>query len=387
MQVKKYRAKTIKGAIGRVRKVLGPEAMIISTRRLGERGESDGFEIAAVPAGDDTSNKDSSTFGEVKSELMSIKEMIYLLNHSSSIIEKLMMNPTILNLYAKLIRNGVSDHYARVFLERAGTLQEQPADHTDNIRDKTIKEIMHVIEVKDPFEACLPQPARPPARPARLVPQSGTGRQGEAARGMSGQARDKNQVIAAFIGTTGVGKTTTIAKLAAQLMLKARKKVGLISIDSYRIGAMEQLKTYAHILGIPCFPAFNRKDLLFALRKMEGRDVVLIDTAGQSQYDMSRIEELKKMMTADLAISSHLLLSVGTTESEMSRTAINFGPLQFQSYIFTKIDEAERCGSIINQIMKLHAPISYITTGQNVPEDIEGASKEKILNLLLMNRN
>ena len=176
MQVKKYRAKTIKGAIGRVRKVLGPEAMIISTRRLGERGESDGFEIAAVPTGDDTSNKDSSTFGEVKSELMSIKEMIYLLNHSSSIIEKLMMNPTILNLYAKLIRNGVSDHYARVFLERAGTPQEQPADHTDNIRDKTIKEIMHVIEVKDPFEACLPQPARPPARPARLVPQSGTGR-------------------------------------------------------------------------------------------------------------------------------------------------------------------------------------------------------------------
>jgi len=371
MQVKKYRAKTIKGAIGRVRKVLGPEAMIISTRRLVERGESDGFEIAAVPAGDDTSNKDSSTFREVKSELMSIKEMIYLLNHSSSIIEKLMMNPTILNLYAKLIRNGVSDHYARVFLERAGTLQEQPADHTDNIRNKTIKEIMHVIEVKDPFEACLPQPARPPAR------------QGEAARGMSGQARDKNQVIAAFIGTTGVGKTTTIAKLAAQFMLKARKKVGLISIDSYRIGAMEQLRTYAHILGIPCFPAFNRKDLLFALRKMEGRDVVLIDTAGQSQYDMSRIDELKKMMTADLAISSHLLLSVGTTESEMSRTAINFGPLQFQSYIFTKIDEAERCGSIINQIMNLHAPISYITTGQNVPEDIEGASKEKILNLLL----
>ena len=371
MQVKKYRAKTIKGAIGRVRKVLGPEAMIISTKRLVERGESDGFEIAAVPAGDDTSNKDSSTFREVKSELMSIKEMIYLLNHSSSIIEKLMMNPTILNLYAKLIRNGVSDHYARVFLERAGTLQEQPADHTDNIRNKTIKEIMHVIEVKDPFEACLPQPARPPAR------------QGEAARGMSGQARDKNQVIAAFIGTTGVGKTTTIAKLAAQFMLKARKKVGLISIDSYRIGAMEQLRTYAHILGIPCFPAFNRKDLLFALRKMEGRDVVLIDTAGQSQYDMSRIDELKKMMTADLAISSHLLLSVGTTESEMSRTAINFGPLQFQSYIFTKIDEAERCGSIINQIMNLHAPISYITTGQNVPEDIEGASKEKILNLLL----
>jgi flagellar biosynthesis protein FlhF len=179
----------------------------------------------------------------------------------------------------------------------------------DNIRKKTIKEIIHAIDIKDPFEARLPQPS------------------------MSGQAGGKNQIIAAFIGTTGVGKTTTIAKLAAQLMLKTSKKVGLISIDNYRIGAMEQLKTYADILGIPCFPAFNRKDLLFALKRMEGRDIVLIDTAGQSQYDTSRMEELRKMITADLDISCHLLLSVAT-----------------------------------------------------VPEDIEGASKGKILNLLL-NRN
>jgi len=113
---------------------------------------------------------------------------------------------------------------------------------------------------------------------------------------------------------------------------------------------------------------------------------VLIDTAGQSQYDRARIEELKKIMTDDLAISSHLLLSVATTESEMNKAAINFSLLQFQSYIFTKIDEAERFGSVINQIMKLPLPISYITTGQNVPEDIERASKEKILNLLL-NKN
>jgi len=383
MQVKKYRANTIKEAIGRVRKLLGPEAMIISTRKLRGRGEDNGFEIAAVQPGDDISNKDSNPLGEVKSELMSIREMIYLLNHSDGIMERLMMNPGILNLYARLIRNGVNDHYARIFLERAGALKGQPPNHMDNIRRKAIKEIMQAIEVKDPFEARLPQPARPPAEPARLVPQSGTGRQGEAAWGMSGQAGDKNRIIAAFIGTTGVGKTTTIAKLAAQLMLKTRKKVGIISIDNYRIGAMEQLKTYANILGIPCFPAFNRKDLVFALKRMGGRDVVLIDTAGQSQYDTSRIEELRQMITADLDISCHLLLSVATTESEMNQAAINFGPLKCHSYIFTKTDEAERCGSIINQIMKLRLPISYITTGQNVPEDIEKANKEKILNLLL----
>jgi len=359
MQVEKYRASTIREAIGRVRKVLGPEAMILSTRKLRGQSRDNGFEIAAVQPGDDISNTNSNPLGEVKAELMSIKEMIYLLNHSGGIIEKLLMNPAILNLYARLIRNGVNDHYARIFLQRAGALKEQPADHVDIIRRKVIKEIIQAIEVEDPFEARLPQP------------------------GMSGQARDNNQIIAAFIGTTGVGKTTTIAKLAAQLMFKTRKKVGLISIDNYRIGAMEQLRTYADILGIPCFPAFSRKDLLFAIKRMGGRDVVLIDTAGQSQYDRSRIEELREMITADLGISFHLLLSVATTESEMNRAAINFGPLKCHSYIFTKTDEAEKCGSILNQIMKLRLPISYITTGQNVPEDIEWASKKKIFALLL----
>jgi len=235
-----------------------------------------------------------------------------------------------------------------MFLERAGAIKDDSSYDTNSIKKKTIKEIMKVVGIKNPFDS-----------------QNG------------------NQIIAAFIGTTGVGKTTTIAKLAAQLIFTAKKKVGLISIDNYRIAAMEQLKTYASILGIPCFPAFNRKDLLFALKRMEGRDVVLIDTAGQSHYDKPRITELKNMIAGDSFISSHLLMSVSTTDSEMNKAATNFSPLEFQSYIFTKVDEAERCGSVINQIMKLPLPISYITTGQNVPEDIERANKKNILHLLL----
>ncbi|MCD6266356.1 MAG: protein FlhF [Deltaproteobacteria bacterium] len=351
MQVKKYRGKTINDALARVKNVLGPEAMIISTKKLRERDGYNGFEVAAMQARDDISDTSSSPYMEVKSELMSIKEMIYLLNHSGGITEALMMNPGTMNLYAKLIRNGVDDHYARMFLERAGVIKGDSSYDTNSIKKKTIKEIMKVVGIKNPFDS-----------------QNG------------------RQIIAAFIGTTGVGKTTTIAKLAAQLMFTAKRKVGLISIDNYRIGAMEQLKTYASILGIPCFPAFNRKDLLFALKRMGGRDVVLIDTAGQSHYDKPRITELKNMIAGDPFISSHLLMSVSTTDSEMSKAATNFSPLEFQSYIFTKIDEAERCGSVINQIMKLPLPISYITTGQNVPEDIERANKKRILNLLF-NKN
>ena len=348
MQVKKYRGNTINEALTSVKNVLGPDAMIISTKQLRKRDGYDGFEVAAMLPRDDFSSTPSSPYMEVKSELMSIKEMIYLLNHSGVVGETLMMNPDILNLYAKLIRNGINELYAKTFLERAGVIKGDSSYDTNNIKEKAFKEIMRAIKIKDPF--CT---------------------------------HNGNQIKAAFIGTTGVGKTTTIAKLAAQLMFTAKKKVGLISIDNYRIGAMEQLKTYASILGIPCFPAFNRKDFLFALKRMGSRDIVLIDTAGQSHYDRLKIIELKNMIADDPFISSHLLMSVSTTDSEMSKAATNFSPLEFQSYIFTKVDEAERFGSVINQIMKLPLPISYITTGQNVPEDIERANKKNILRLLL----
>jgi len=348
MQVKKYQARTIKEATAKVKDVLGHDAMIISTKKIEGSGKHNLFEITAIPPEDDISSEHSVLFGEVKSELMSIKEMLYLVNHCGGFSEKLLLTPGILNIYARLIKNGVNDYYARLFLERTGVFNGHFDDGVNSVKEKVFKEIMQVIKTKDPFNL-----------------------------------GDNRRLIAAFIGTTGVGKTTTIAKIAAQLILKAQKKVGLISIDAYRIGAMEQLKTYADILGIPCFRAFKKKDLLFALKRMEGKNVVLIDTAGQSHYDMSRIEELKKMMPGDMNISTHLLLNVATRESEMNKAAVNFSALNYLSYIFTKTDETERCGSIINQVMKLNLPISYITTGQKVPEDIERADKEKILKLLL----
>jgi len=208
MQVKKYRARTIKEATDKVKRVLGPEAMIISTAKIKGPAKNNFFEITAASAEPDGPDETTNMCKDVKSELMSIKEMIYFLNHSNGILEKLITNPDILNLYGKMIRCGVKDQYARLFLGRTGLFNGHANDSPQKIRAKTINEIMKVIEVKDPFEKS-----------------------------------DAHPVIAAFFGTTGVGKTTTIAKLAAQQMLKARKRVGLISIDTYRIGAMEQLKT------------------------------------------------------------------------------------------------------------------------------------------------
>ncbi len=348
MQVKKYRAKTIKEAMAKVRNYLGSDAMILSTKKIPGSENGDIFEIAALGGADDMAYKDSNTLGEVKQELMSIKEMLFLLNNSGGFFEKLILYPGLLTLYSKLLNNGVDERYIRYLFEKSGAVNGRYEDKKNTVKKRALQELVKTISVNDPF--CTSK---------------------------------NNPTISAFIGTTGVGKTTTIAKLAAMLMFEKKKKVGLISMDAYRIGAMEQLKTYANILGAPSFQAFKKKDLLFALRKLEGKDVILIDTAGQSQYDLKRIEELRKMIPTDLSIDVHLLLSISTTASEMDKTAINFNSLNYQSYIFTKRDEAQSCGSILNQIMKKNLPISYITTGQSVPEDIEQADKEKILNMIV----
>ena len=351
MEVKKYRAKTIDEATTKVKAELGPDAMILSTRKMnGKIGDSI-FEITAIPSGNGHFQGNGSTLNEVKSELLSIKEMIYILNHSSGMEENLMQNQEILSLYAALLRNGVSDQNAKILLTRGGAFKGDPSNDGSAVRSNTIKEMMKILSLKNPFEP-----------------------------------NGSKQTIVALIGTTGVGKTTTIAKLAAQLMLKERKKVGLISIDNYRIGALEQLRTYANILGIPCFPAFNRTDLLYALKRLDNRDIILIDTAGQSQYDIKRIGELNRTLSDGMEISTHLLLSAATAESVMHQTSVNFSALKFQSYIFTKIDEVETCGVIINQMMKCGAPISFLTNGQNVPEDIEVADKQMILEYIF-NRN
>jgi flagellar biosynthesis protein FlhF len=259
--------------------------------------------------------------------------------------------PIILHLYARLIRSGLKDRYARVFLERGGAFDVTSGSDAVRARKETLREIALAIEVNDPFDT------------------GGAGR-----------------IVAALIGTTGVGKTTTAAKLAARLTLRSKRKVGLISIDGYRIGAMEQLRTYADILGIPYSPAFCGKDLALALKRMEDRDVVLIDTAGLSHNDTPKLDALRGILRSDFQVTCHLLLQAATQESEMLRIAERFRALDYASYIFTKMDESGNAGALFNQVMSLKRPISYVTTGQNVPDDIEKGDRIKFLGWML-NKN
>ncbi|MCL6582436.1 MAG: flagellar biosynthesis protein FlhF [bacterium] len=186
----------------------------------------------------------------------------------------------------------------------------------------------------------------------------------------------------ALVGPTGTGKTTTIAKLSAELLLKRKKKVGLITIDTYRIGAVEQLNTYASIMNIPVVAACTFEQMRKALLQYQDQDIVLIDTAGFSHHDQEHLQLLSAFMSQLADPEIHLVLSINTNEKELINISQKFSLLRYERLLFTKLDESSYPGTIFNHMVYTGKPISYITTGQRVPEDIEVATPGGIINLL-----
>jgi len=189
--------------------------------------------------------------------------------------------------------------------------------------------------------------------------------------------------VVALIGPTGVGKTTTIAKHAAKLKLDEKRKVGLITIDTYRIAAIDQLKKYADIIGSPLRVVGNPEDLRDAIAAMSDCDYVLIDTAGRSPKDTLKLNELKTFLEAANPEEVHLVLST-TASRECADLAIErFADVRVDKLIFTKLDEANHVGTVLNIIRAVKKPLSYVTTGQDVPADIEVARGRRIAQLIL----
>ena len=190
----------------------------------------------------------------------------------------------------------------------------------------------------------------------------------------------------AFIGPTGVGKTTTLAKLAAYYALEEKKKVGLITTDTYRIAAAEQLKIYAKIMGLPIEVAAEKDALKRAFQKFADRDLILIDTPGRSQSDESYIRKMGDMLNQTIPVSTHLLLSLTASRENLLDAALKFSPIPYDTLIFTKIDETASCGLMFDIIDQVRKPVSYITNGQNVPKDIIKTSPGRIARLIMGNQ-
>lgn len=187
----------------------------------------------------------------------------------------------------------------------------------------------------------------------------------------------------ALIGPTGVGKTTTIAKLAAHFAIKENCKVALITADTYRIAAVEQLKTYADILEIPIEIVYTSADLMAALTLHQDKDLVLIDTAGRSPGNDEHLAELQSLLAINPYIETHLVLSATTKTKDALQIIKKFAICAPQKLLFTKVDEASNVGTILNIIYHFPTILSYITTGQNVPDDIEMVNAEKLADLML----
>lgn len=189
--------------------------------------------------------------------------------------------------------------------------------------------------------------------------------------------------IVALVGPTGVGKTTTIAKLAANFALVAGRRVGLVTVDTYRIAAVEQLKTYAELIGIPVEVALTPAELRDAVHRLADRELLLVDTAGRSVRNALQLAELRAHLDVIPDAEVHLVLSATTRGTDLPDIISGFGKAEVHRLVVTKLDETSRFGVLYNAVRFLGVPISYVTTGQSVPEDIEVADQRRIAGLLL----
>ncbi|MCR8630795.1 flagellar biosynthesis protein FlhF [Paenibacillus radicis (ex Xue et al. 2023)] len=189
--------------------------------------------------------------------------------------------------------------------------------------------------------------------------------------------------IVHFVGPTGVGKTTTIAKLAAEQVLKYNRKVGFITSDTYRIAAIEQLKTYATILNVPLEVVFSPQDLSKAYEQLKDCDLIFMDTAGRNYRNEMYVSELNSLLRSQGKSETFLVLSLTTKYKDMKAITDNFTKFKLDKVLFTKMDETDSFGSVVNLVHDFKLQLSYVTNGQSVPDDITELAEQHIIDLIL----
>ncbi|OEG00418.1 flagellar biosynthesis protein FlhF [Vulcanibacillus modesticaldus] len=192
-----------------------------------------------------------------------------------------------------------------------------------------------------------------------------------------------NTKVVSFVGPTGVGKTTTIAKLAAESVLKHKKRIAFITADTYRIGAIDQLRIYAEILNAPVEVVNSPQDTERAIERLQNYDLIFLDTAGRNYNNEMFISELNNILTCSVASETFLVLSLTHKYGDMLSILEKFKRVDIDKLVFTKFDETSTYGSILNIISKFPYKLSYITYGQNVPDDIEIFNIEKVTSAIL----
>jgi flagellar biosynthesis protein FlhF len=355
MQVKTFKAPTIEKALALVKRELGPDAVILNSREAHSGSGECEFEVSAArevrlgPSPADPADQ-GEHLPKILNDIQEIKSFISLLISSRDQLSQFQTNQELAEFYHSLLARGLDEKQVFILLSRAASdLNGEPVEGRQ-IFNAFCKRFIAKVNCARPF------------------------------RGVSSSSRP---ALFTFLGPTGVGKTTTLAKLAAYLKLKRRIEVGIISLDTYRIGAVDQLQTYAGILETPFVVAQNKSELKSALNDFKHCEAVMLDTTGRNYLDREHVRHLNSLFNNLPGFSHLLVLSATAKDEDLRKTIVHFREIDINSLIFTKLDETVHHGCILNQLLRFNYPISYMGTGQRVPEDIEPATQKRLLSLLL----
>lgn len=387
MIIKKYLVNNMNEAMTRIRYELGNEAIIISQRKIRKKGILGFFskkviEVTAAVDNESSGNKkNTKRDGEKKLDI----------NDSLEAIKKVMSRET------KSLQKPIKDNSIEINSKNVDDKSHSSESNLMNEMNE-MKKILNTImltgtnsngksELQEKLENLDLNSEIIEEVISRITlnkkNEDETEKLKDALAQMININKPKDEHIIVLVGPTGVGKTTTIAKLAGRLSLIEKKKVGLITVDTYRIGAIEQLKTYADIMNIPFSVVFSIKDMEKSIEDMSECDMILIDTTGRSSKNIMQISELSAFIRKTKSNNIHLVMSSTTKNSDIKTIVEGYKVLNYNNIIITKLDETSTYGSILNIINYAKKPLSYVTTGQNVPDDIKCLNSEEIINLII----
>jgi flagellar biosynthesis protein FlhF len=388
MKIRRYMGKDTQEAILKVKMDLGNEAVILNTRKVKQKGLFNMFAkptvevLAAVDEFYGAKNKKEPHNSDMKiplyeknveeqSNLKEKEEKIALLENKVNNIESVLQK-----IYTQVTQNEKPQ-------AKAIQTEEKPKPHiTELLYNNLIKNEVESDIAKQLIDIIQSKVRDLNANDVSAVLHN-------LVSGMLGKPEtlklreDGKPTVAIFVGPTGVGKTTTLAKIAAYYSLNQKKKVGLITADTYRIAAVEQLKTYAEILGMPLEVIYSINEINDAKDKYQDKDIIIIDTPGRSFRNKSQFDELKMLVDASQADEVFLVLSTTTGVRNTKEILANYEFLKDYKLIFTKLDETPALGIILNARRMTNRNLSYVTIGQSVPDDIEIANIDKITKNLI----
>ncbi len=342
MHIKRFKGRTVKEAIRYVKEELGENALIIDTRRA-----SGGYvEILAVVERDAEEKKavKSQREAHLLKELRELKEFVLCVMKDG----KRQVARVFTSLEDELVKEGLDRRLARNLIFKAFSSMREREPDTGWLKRYIKKKLLDSVNTTDPLSS-------------------------------------RSRTFMAFVGPTGAGKTSTIAKLASLEALKGRKKIALFTMDTQRAGAAEQLTLYGKIIGVPVQRVDSVEELLRAVDMHTDKDCIFVDTAGRSLTDTEHIRSLAELSRAIPYMKLNLVMSVQSQNEFLYETIDHYKKAGIDYLTFTKLDEGGLFGAVFNAALYSRKPLTYFTTGQHIPNDIERVTLKRLSTMILNN--